>query len=209
MRRLLPTVLLVAMLLHVAACQRTVSPEGYVSETPVERYVRNIPKAYAGKRPVVLKPPVAQAPAPSMAAPQYYVEPATTPMMGGADYTSQPLAAPVMMPPPVVSAPMTPPGDWNTLPSYNGSMPAQDLSRMNTGSSYAPSPVVSNMMMPPQQQIAAPSAIITREVDYGREITVYPLDRADAPMPYIPPATTYEQPPVKVYKKQAPAGLND
>ena len=200
MRHLLPAVLLVATLLPLAACQRTVSPEGYVSETPVEKYVRNLPKAYGGQRPVVLKPPAMQPAAPVMAAPQYYSQPVVSaPVMGATDYTSQPLAPPVM----------TPPGDWSTLPSYNGSLPAQELSPMSAQGSYAPSPVVSNMMMPPQQQIAAPSSLITREVNYGREITVYPLDRADAPMPYIPPATTYVQPPVKTYKKQMPAGLND
>lgn len=207
MRRLLPTVLLVAMLLPLAACQRTVSPEGYVSETPVEKYVRNLPKAYGGHRPVVLKPPMAHAPAPVMAAPQYYVEP-VAPVMSGTDYTSQPLAPPVM--PMVAVPPQTPPGDWNTLSTYNGSLPSQDLSPMHhTTNTYAPSPVVSHMMMPPQQQIAQPSSLVTREVNYGREITVYPLDRADAPMPYIPPATTYQQPPVKTFKKQSPVGFND
>ncbi len=203
MRRLLPTVLLVALLLPVAACQRTVSPEGYVSETPVERYMRNMPTGYGGQRPVVLKPPVMQA-APAMAPTQTYAEP-VAPVAGAPDYTAQPLPPLAMMPGgpmPAAPAPMTPPGDWNTVQSYDGTLPP-DLGP-NT---YAPSPVVNNLM-PPQQQIAAPSAIVTREVDYGREITVYPLDRADAPMPYIPPATTYEQPPVKVYKKQSSTGMN-
>lgn len=207
MRRLLPTVLLVALLLPVAACQRTVSPEGYVSETPVEKYVRNLPKAYGGQRPVVLKPPAMQ-PAPAMAMTQTYAEPASPMVSAPPDYTSQPLPPLAMMPSgPMPAAPMTPPGDWNTVETYDGSLPAHELSPMPTQHSYAPSPVVGNLM-PPQQHIAAPSAIVTREVDYGREITVYPLDRADAPMPYIPPATTYEQPPVKVYKKQSPSGLN-
>ncbi len=213
MRRLPHTVLLVAAVLSVAACQRTVSPEGYVSETPVEAYVRNLPKGYGGQQPVVLKPPMAPQAAPVMAAPQSYVAPApyyadtvvAAPMPDyGTSYTSQPLPPPVMMPPSQTSSVEH---NWNALDSYNGSLPPQELSPVQQQRSYAPSPVV-NSMMPPQPYIAQPSAIITREVNYGREITVYPLDRADAPMPYIPPATTYQQPVVKTLNKPTPAGLN-
>lgn len=213
MRRSLPIVLLVMALLFVTACQRTVSPEGYVSETPVEKYVRNLPTAYGGQRSVVLKPPVTQ-PAPAMTVQQTYIAP-IEPAHSASAYTSQPLSPPVVMVEqhvPVIPAPIAPSRDWNTLPAYDGTLPGQDPTPLNK-SSYAPSPALNNLMSTPQY-ITPPSNMVTREVNYGREITVYPLDRADAPMPYIPPATTHAATPgvkpaaTKIYKKQSPAEFN-
>lgn len=56
--------------------------------------------------------------------------------------------------------------------------------------SYAPSPMPS-LHMPQERIVLIPPAGVTREVDYGRSITIYPLDNADAPMPYIPPSRNY------------------
>lgn len=199
MRRLLPTVLLFALLIPLAACEHSVSPEGYVSETPVEAYMRNLPKAYGGQRHLVLKPPSmmnqSSSSSPAVQSSQQYsgmdqsVAPATD------YYTSEPMPAPVMVQPLQATPPvMTPPG--NTWAS-------DDLSPNMGG----------NSMVPQQPMISQPSSIMTREVDYGHEITIYPLDHADAPMPYIPPAPTYEPPPVqlkKPVKTTAPrtAGMN-
>ena len=207
MRYLLHTVVLVAMTVAVTGCERTVTAEGYVVEYPVEKYMRNLPKAYTGHRHVLLKPPVPGAPATAFSTTHVggadHMSAASMPM--DTDYTSHPIPAPqyaAEVSPVSAMPPMTPPGDMSA--SYAASAP-QPLSPMSSSydSTYS--------SMPPQVQLTPPSAIITREVDYGREITVYPLDRADAALPYIPPATPMYVPPSNEYKptRITPAGVNN
>lgn len=158
------TWVLVAVL-FLGACTPTVSPEGYVSETPYQRYMRNMPMSYSGQRPAVLKPPSAPA-----------VRYETS---GAPSYTYSAPASPEMMDPPAVtSQTLTPPS-----PMMMQDTPPQQQSA------------------PPRIQLMPPpvTALQTREVDYGDSITIYPLDRADAAMPYIPPAY---QPPVPLMQNR-------
>lgn len=196
MHRLLVTFSLLVALTFVTACQRTVSPEGYVSETPVESYVRNLPKAYSGQRHIVLKPPALQTAAPVAAETTDWPDTQESGNAGVAQfdapaYTSQPL-------PPLA------------VTQSAQTLTPQELSPAPVApAAYAPSPVLT-AVMPSRPMLAQPSAIMTREVDYGRDITIYPLDRDDAPMPYIPPAPAYEAPPVSLKKPvvKASSGLN-
>ncbi len=210
MQRLLLTVLIAAVALPLAACQRTVSPEGYVSETPFEAYQRKIPTGYGGHRPVVLKPPVvvapvivgAEAPVAETYTPDPYAPVMAVPV--APVYAAQPLSAPVPVPVHPRSS-----VEWNDLSAYDGSLPAtlapQPVAPSAGAHTYS-SPVLDNLM---GQNIARPSALITREVDYGKDVTIYPLERADAPLPYIPPASVAQQAPVRAMKKQkTPTGYN-
>ncbi len=146
--------------LGLSGCARTVSPNGYVSETPVERYVRNLPTAYAGQRHVVLKPP----PAPMSAAPAAAYAP---PVLAA---PAEPVSSYTLEPPDV--APVTPPL----------AVTSTSVTTTSVTTTAAPMAEPAIRLHPPAGGFA------TREVDYGDHVTIYPLDGRDAAMPYIPPA---------------------
>ncbi len=167
---------LAVLVMTLAGCVPRVSPEGYVYETPLQAYMRNMPTSYAGQRAVVLKPPPA--------APVYEYSPAAP--TAAPIVSSQPLPPPSYIPPAAPASPQA----WTS---------SQTVTTEQTTTSYAP---------PAENRIRlTPPAAMTREVDYGDNITIYPLDSRDAPMPYIPPA--YRPPmPIVTSTPDVPAGYN-
>lgn len=165
-----------------SACTVT-DHNGQTRETSLGRWYHNLPQGYSGQQPVVLKPPAHYG---VVALPAYQPVP---PVPGTSVSLPPPMVAPV------VSAPMPPP----VMPGSAASVTT--TTTMTTQQWQAPLTPPGDMMSPvvvptPVYDVAPPAPVtltaplVTREVDYGDSITIYPLDARDAAMPYIPPATT-------------------
>lgn len=187
-----------------------------------DEYMSTMPQSYTGSNKALLKPPPANAgllTAAEVAAPAPMAQPVT-------HVDAVPLETVAMQPQPVA----TPPGDLSPMQEpvvtqvrhgTSSAIPQNWVSSSSTTTSYyessAPvglSPVYTPSPMPQLQvdeRIVLTPPGVTRAVDYGDSITIYPLDSADAQMPYIPPAraTMYSN---KYNKRKSsgfvPPGLN-
>lgn len=173
----------------LSACTVT-TKDGYEHETKFGQYVRTLPQGYGNTHPVVLKPPSMTQPMPvyrdDRALAMAPTVPEPMPRYAGPTFAPNPDLQPEPPAPElgtVYAAPMPAPLTMTTTTTTVSPVP----------SSYA-SPVIPAAPMAPvmtQQTIQLtppPAPTVTREVDYGDSITIYPVDSSDAAMPYIPPA---------------------